>query len=66
MSQSSASGLYPQRMDIDRRGLAKAFQITDIFPGVSVYDNVSVAAGPRVPVSGRLPSRWRVPAGPAS
>jgi branched-chain amino acid transport system ATP-binding protein len=53
------TGLAPEA--INRRGLAKTFQITNIFPGISVYDNVSVAAESRVPVSGRLPSLWRVP-----
>jgi branched-chain amino acid transport system ATP-binding protein len=46
---------------INRRGLAKTFQITNIFPGISVYDNVRVAAQSRMPVSGRLPSLWRRP-----
>src|SRR5690348_5961314 len=36
------SGLPPEV--INRRGLAKTFQITNIFPGVSVHDNVRVAA----------------------
>ena len=53
------TGLAPEV--INRRGLAKTFQITNIFPGISVYDNVRVAAESRVPVSGRLPSLWRVP-----
>ena len=46
---------------INRRGLAKTFQITNVFPGISVYDNVRVAARSRMPVSGRLPSLWRLP-----
>src|SRR6266536_3321692 len=46
---------------INRRGLAKTFQITNIFPGISVYDNVRVAAQSRATVSGRLPSLWRLP-----
>ena len=46
---------------INRRGLAKTFQITNIFPGISVYDNVRVAAQSRAAVSGRLPSLWRLP-----
>ncbi len=46
---------------INRRGLAKTFQITNIFPGISVYDNVRVAAQSRASVSGRLPSLWRLP-----
>ena len=53
------TGLGPEV--INRRGLAKTFQITNIFPGVSVYDNVRVAAQSRAPVSGRLPSLWRRP-----
>ena len=53
------TGLPPEV--INRRGLAKTFQITNIFPGISVYDNVRVAAESRVPVSGRLRSLWRVP-----
>ena len=53
------TGLGPEV--INRRGLAKTFQITNIFPGISVYDNVRVAAQSRTPVSGRLPSLWRLP-----
>ena len=51
--------LGPER--INRRGLAKTFQITNIFPGISVYDNVRVAVQSRARVSGRLPSLWRLP-----
>jgi len=46
---------------INRQGLAKTFQITNIFPGISVYDNVRVAAQSRTSVSGRLSSLWRRP-----
>lgn len=53
------TGLGPEV--INRRGLAKTFQITNIFPGISVYDNVRVAAQSRASVSGRLPSLWRRP-----
>jgi len=53
------TGLEPQL--INRRGLAKTFQITNIFPGISVYDNVRVAAQSRAPVSGRVASLWRSP-----
>ena len=53
------TGLGPEV--INRRGLAKTFQITNVFPGISVYDNVRVAAQSRVPVSGRVPSLWRLP-----
>jgi branched-chain amino acid transport system ATP-binding protein len=53
------TGLAPEV--INRQGLAKTFQITNIFPGISVYDNVRVAAQSRMRVSGRLPSLWRLP-----
>jgi len=53
------TGLGPEV--INRRGLAKTFQITNIFPGISVYDNVRVAAQSRMLVSGRLPSLWQLP-----
>ena len=53
------TGLGPEV--INRRGLAKTFQITNVFAGISVYDNVRVAAQSRAPVSGRLRSLWRRP-----
>jgi branched-chain amino acid transport system ATP-binding protein len=53
------TGLPPEV--VNRRGLAKTFQITNIFPEVSVFENVQVAAQSRTPVSGRLPSLWRRP-----
>jgi branched-chain amino acid transport system ATP-binding protein len=53
------TGLPPEV--VNRRGLAKTFQITNIFPEVSVFANVQVAAQSRTPVSGRLPSLWRRP-----
>ena len=46
---------------VNRRGLAKTFQITNIFREISVFENVRVAAQSRAPVSGRLPSLWRRP-----
>ena len=52
-------GLPPEA--INRRGLAKTFQITNLFPHISVYDNVQVAAQSRVAESGRLHSLWRRP-----
>jgi len=55
---TEVTGLAPEV--INRRGLAKTFQITNIFPGISVYDNVRVAAQSRMPVSGRLPSLWQL------
>jgi ABC-type branched-subunit amino acid transport system ATPase component len=53
------TGLPPERLN--RRGLAKTFQITNIFPEISVFENVRVAAQSRAAVSGRLPSLWRLP-----
>ncbi len=46
---------------VNRLGLAKTFQITNVFPGISVYENVRVAAQSRVPEAGRLASLWRQP-----
>jgi branched-chain amino acid transport system ATP-binding protein len=51
------TGLAPAA--INRRGMAKTFQITNVFPGISVDENVRVAAQSRVPRSGRLSSLWR-------
>jgi branched-chain amino acid transport system ATP-binding protein len=53
------TGLPPEV--INRRGLAKTFQITNVFPGISVYDNVRVAALSRASDVGRLPALWRLP-----
>ena len=53
------SGLPPER--VNRLGLAKTFQITSLFPEISVLDNVRVAAQSRAPESGRLASLWRRP-----
>jgi len=53
------SGLAPET--INRLGVAKTFQITNIFPEISVFENVRVAAQSRVRESGRLPSLWRLP-----
>ena len=53
------AGLPPEA--INRRGLAKTFQITNIFREISVFENVRVAAQSRVSVSGRLVSLWRRP-----
>jgi branched-chain amino acid transport system ATP-binding protein len=52
-------GLAPET--INRLGIAKTFQITNIFPEISVGDNVRVAAQSRSAESGRLVSLWRVP-----
>jgi branched-chain amino acid transport system ATP-binding protein len=46
---------------LNRRGLAKTFQITNIFPEITVFENVQVAAQSRSPDSGRLASLWRQP-----
>ena len=53
------TGLPPE--EVNRRGLAKTFQITNLFPEISVLDNVRVAAQSRAPESGRLRSLWRRP-----
>jgi branched-chain amino acid transport system ATP-binding protein len=53
------TGLPPEA--ISRRGVAKTFQITNIFPEISVFENVRVAAQSRAAVSGRLASLWRLP-----
>jgi branched-chain amino acid transport system ATP-binding protein len=53
------TGLPPEQ--VNRRGLAKTFQITNVFPEISVLDNVRVAAQSRSPESGRVRSLWRRP-----
>jgi len=53
------AGLAPEA--INRLGIAKAFQITNIFPEISVFENVRVAAQSRARESGRLASLWRLP-----
>jgi branched-chain amino acid transport system ATP-binding protein len=53
------AGLAPEA--INRLGIAKTFQITNIFPEISVFENVRVAAQSRARESGRLPSLWRLP-----
>ena len=53
------TGLPPEL--INRRGLAKTFQITNIFPEITVFENVRVAAQSRATESGRLVSLWRLP-----
>jgi branched-chain amino acid transport system ATP-binding protein len=52
-------GLAPEA--INRLGIAKTFQITNIFPEISVGENVRVAAQSRSAESGRLASLWRRP-----
>jgi branched-chain amino acid transport system ATP-binding protein len=46
---------------ISRKGIAKTFQITNVFPKISAFENVRVAAQSRAPVSGRPSSLWRLP-----
>ncbi|MGH7307483.1 MAG: ABC transporter ATP-binding protein [Candidatus Rokuibacteriota bacterium] len=53
------TGLPPEI--VNRRGLAKTFQITNIFPEITVFENVEVAAQSRAPESGRPASLWRRP-----
>jgi branched-chain amino acid transport system ATP-binding protein len=52
-------GLAPEA--INRLGIAKTFQITNIFPEITVGENVRVAAQSRSAESGRLSSLWRLP-----
>jgi branched-chain amino acid transport system ATP-binding protein len=52
-------GLAPEA--INRLGIAKTFQITNIFPEISVGENVRVAAQSRSAESGRFASLWRLP-----
>ena len=53
------AGLPPEI--INRRGLAKTFQITNLFPEISVAENVRVAAQSRAAESGTVTSLWRAP-----
>ena len=53
------AGLSPEA--INRLGIAKTFQITNIFPEISVFENVRVAAQSRARDSGRFASLWRLP-----
>ena len=53
------TGLAPEA--ISRLGIAKTFQITNVFPEISAFENVRVAAQSRARVSGRLSSLWRSP-----
>ena len=53
------AGLAPET--INRLGIAKTFQITNIFPEISVFENVRVATQSRARESGRLASLWRLP-----
>jgi branched-chain amino acid transport system ATP-binding protein len=57
--EQDITGLPPEL--INRQGLAKTFQITNIFPEITVFENVRVAAQSRAAVSGRLASLWRLP-----
>ena len=52
-------GLAPEA--INRLGIAKTFQLTNVFPEISVGENVRVAAQSRSADSGRLASLWRRP-----
>src|SRR5256885_1499822 len=54
-------GLPPQT--INPLGIAKTVQITNIFPEISVFENVRVAAQSRAPESGRVASPLRPPPG---
>ena len=50
------AGLPPER--INRLGIAKTFQITNVFPEISVGENIRVAAQSRSAQSGRVASLW--------
>jgi ABC-type branched-subunit amino acid transport system ATPase component len=56
---ADVGGLPPEA--ISRRGVAKTFQITNVFPQISTFENVRVAAQSRAPVAGRLASLWQRP-----
>jgi len=53
------TGLPPER--VNRLGLAKTFQITNIFPEISVVDVACIADQSRATESGRPASLWRRP-----
>jgi branched-chain amino acid transport system ATP-binding protein len=53
------TGLPPDR--ISRKAIARSYQITNILPGATVFENVRVAAQSRSPLAGRPSSLWRLP-----
>ncbi len=53
------TGLPPEA--INRKGIAKTFQITNIFPELTVLENAQIACQSRSPETGRLQSLWTVP-----
>ncbi len=53
------TGLSPEATN--RKGIAKTFQISKIFPELTVQENVEVACQSRSPEMGRLRSLWTVP-----
>jgi branched-chain amino acid transport system ATP-binding protein len=53
------TGLPPEITN--RKGIAKTFQITKIFPEMTVLENVQVACQSRAPETGTLRSLWTVP-----
>ncbi len=53
------TGLPPEATN--RKGIAKTFQITQIFPELTVLENVQIACQSRSPEAGRLRSLWAVP-----
>jgi len=53
------TGLSPEVTN--RKGIAKTFQITKIFPEMTVLENVQVACQSRSPEAGRVRSLWTVP-----
>jgi len=55
--EDEITGLSPEA--VNRKGIAKTFQITNIFPEISVYENVRVAVQSRSVEQGRPASLWR-------
>ena len=53
------TGLPPEATNW--KGIAKTFQITTIFPDLTVLENVQIACQSRVPETGRVRSLWAVP-----
>jgi branched-chain amino acid transport system ATP-binding protein len=53
------TGLSPEATNW--KGIAKTFQVTKIFPELTVLENVEVACQSRSPETGRLRSLWTVP-----
>jgi branched-chain amino acid transport system ATP-binding protein len=53
------TGLPPEATN--RKGIAKTFQITQVFPELTVLENAQIACQSRAPGTGRLRSLWSMP-----